>query len=108
MMGEHGMPCDGEDAAYCMNGGTCYKLASMDTLSCVCNNYYKGSRCEQFQLLLGSTDKEQAGLVVALVLVGLLILVVFSVIIYFTYKMLKAKRQKKQSHTEYWKVPPRV
>ncbi|XP_037110089.1 pro-neuregulin-4, membrane-bound isoform-like [Syngnathus acus] len=108
MMAEHGMPCDGEDAAYCMNGGTCYKLASMDTLSCVCNNYYKGSRCEQFQLLLGSTDKEQAGLMVALVLVGLLILVVFSVIIYFTYKMLKAKQQKKQSHTEYWKVPPRV
>ncbi|XP_077373037.1 pro-neuregulin-4, membrane-bound isoform isoform X2 [Festucalex cinctus] len=108
MMAEHGVLCDAQDAAYCMNGGTCYKLATMDTLSCVCNDYYKGSRCEQFQLLLGSSDKEQAGLIVALVLVAILILVVFAVIVYFTYKMLKAKQQRKQSHIEYWKVKPRV
>ncbi|XP_057693769.1 pro-neuregulin-4, membrane-bound isoform-like isoform X2 [Corythoichthys intestinalis] len=108
MMAEHGVPCDGQDAAYCMNGGTCYKLASMETISCVCNDYYKGSRCEQFQLLIGTSDSEQAGLIVALVLVALLILVVIAVIIYFTHKMMKAKQQRKQSQIEYWKVKPRV
>lgn len=32
---EHGDLCDGSDAAYCMNGGTCYKITAMDTLTCV-------------------------------------------------------------------------
>ncbi|XP_077598116.1 pro-neuregulin-4, membrane-bound isoform [Stigmatopora nigra] len=111
MMGEHGAPCDGQDAAYCMNGGTCYKLTSMETLSCVCNNYYKGSRCEEFQLFTRSSDSEQAGLIVALVLVALLILVIIVVIIYFIYKMLKASQQneqKKPSPKEYWKVQSKV
>lgn len=32
---EHGDPCDGPDVNYCMNGGTCYKITAMNTLSCV-------------------------------------------------------------------------
>nr|XP_057931185.1 pro-neuregulin-4, membrane-bound isoform-like [Doryrhamphus excisus] len=108
MMAEHGVPCDGWEATYCMNGGACYKIASMDTLSCVCNDNYKGSRCEQFQLLIGSSKAEQAGLIGALVIVALLIFVVLAVIVYFTHKMMKARKQRQQSQPEYWKVKPRV
>ncbi|XP_061917310.1 pro-neuregulin-4, membrane-bound isoform-like [Entelurus aequoreus] len=108
MMAEHGAPCDGWEATYCMNGGTCYKIASMDTLSCVCNDNYKGSRCEQFQLLLRSSEAEQAGLIAALVIVALFILMVLAVIIFFTHRMLKARNQSRQSQQAYWKIQPRV
>uniref|UniRef100_A0A3Q2Q759 Pro-neuregulin-4, membrane-bound isoform n=1 Tax=Fundulus heteroclitus TaxID=8078 RepID=A0A3Q2Q759_FUNHE len=45
-----GMPCDPKDATYCMNGGICYTVPSMDHLSCSCPENYKGSRCEEYQL----------------------------------------------------------
>lgn len=32
---DHGELCEGVDVTYCMNGGTCYKITSMDTLTCV-------------------------------------------------------------------------
>lgn len=32
---DHGDRCDGQEATYCMNGGTCYKIPAMNTLSCV-------------------------------------------------------------------------
>lgn len=51
-----------------------------------CNDNYKGSRCEQFQLLQSSTNAEEAGLIAALVTVALLILVVVAVIIYCVRK----------------------
>ncbi|KAM7396722.1 hypothetical protein PAMP_019743 [Pampus punctatissimus] len=83
MMADHGDLCDGQEATYCMNGGTCYKIPSMDTLSCVCNENYKGSRCEQFQLFSSSTNAGEAGLIAAVVTVALLILVVLAVVIYY-------------------------
>ncbi|KAK5928031.1 hypothetical protein CgunFtcFv8_013128 [Champsocephalus gunnari] len=82
----------------------------MNTLSCVCNEAYKGSRCEQFQLFSSSGKAGEAGLIAAVVIVVLLILVVIAVVIYYTRKMLKAKQQSQQNKpkTEYWKVQPRV
>ncbi|XP_033997668.1 pro-neuregulin-4, membrane-bound isoform-like [Trematomus bernacchii] len=111
MMADHGTPCDGQEATYCMNGGTCYKIRdAMNTLSCVCDENYKGSRCEQFQLFSSSGKAGEAGLIAAVVIVVLLILVVIAVVIYYTHKMLKAKQQSQQNKpkTEYWKVQPRV
>ncbi|KAM9855032.1 pro-neuregulin-4, membrane-bound isoform [Aulostomus maculatus] len=108
MMANHGKPCDAREATYCMNGGTCYKISSVNALSCVCNDNYKGSRCEQYQLLIGSSKAEEAGLIGALVIVALLILVVLVVIVYYVYKMLKAKQQNQPSQQQYWQVKPRV
>ncbi|XP_049430859.1 pro-neuregulin-4, membrane-bound isoform-like [Epinephelus fuscoguttatus] len=109
MMADHGDLCDGQDVAYCMNGGTCYKIPAMNTLSCVCNENYKGSRCEQFQLFTSSTDAGQAGLIAAVVIVALFILVVLAVVIYYIYKMLKVRQQSQQNNQQpYWRVKPRV
>ncbi|XP_051238232.1 pro-neuregulin-4, membrane-bound isoform isoform X1 [Dicentrarchus labrax] len=109
MMAEHGDLCDGQEATYCMNGGTCYKIHSMDTLSCVCNENYKGSRCEQFQLFSSSANAGEAGLIAAVVIVALLILVMLSVVIYYVRKMLKAKQESQQNNQpQYWRVKPRV
>ncbi|XP_044213547.1 pro-neuregulin-4, membrane-bound isoform-like [Thunnus albacares] len=109
MMADHGDPCDGQEATYCMNGGTCYKISSMDTLSCVCNENYKGSRCEQFQLFSSSTNAGEAGLIAAMVIVALLILMVLAAVIYYICKVLKAKQQSQQSsQQQYWRVKPRV
>ncbi|KAM9352426.1 uncharacterized protein nrg4 [Symphorus nematophorus] len=109
MMADHGNLCDGQEASYCMNGGTCYKIPSMNTLSCVCNENYKGSRCEQFQLFSSSTKAGKAGLIAAVVIVALLILVVLAVVIYYVRKMLKAKQQSQQNNQQqYWRVQPRV
>lgn len=110
MMADHGEPCDGREATYCMNGATCYKITMMNTLSCVCNDNYKGSRCEQFELLTGPTNAERAGLIVALVTVALLFLVVLAVIIYYKHRLRKAKQQNQQRPQckEYWRVSPRV
>eukprot|EP00066_Takifugu_rubripes_P016390 XP_011605656.1 PREDICTED: pro-neuregulin-4, membrane-bound isoform isoform X1 [Takifugu rubripes] len=86
MMADHGDLCEGVDTAYCMNGGTCYKITFMDTLTCVCNSNYKGSRCEQFQLFSSSTSAERAGLIAAMVVVALFISVSLAVIIYYDVK----------------------
>ncbi|KAM3608527.1 uncharacterized protein V6R79_000539 [Siganus canaliculatus] len=109
MMADHGDLCSIEEATYCMNGGTCYKIRSMNTLSCVCNESYRGSRCEQFQLFSSSTNAGQAGLIAAVVIVTLLILVMLAVVIYFVFKMLKSRQQKQQNNPQqYWRVQPRV
>ncbi|XP_028287519.1 pro-neuregulin-4, membrane-bound isoform [Parambassis ranga] len=109
MMADHGNPCMAEEATYCMNGGTCYKIASMNTLSCVCNENYKGSRCEHFQLFTFSPNSDEAGEIAAVVIVILLILVMLAVIIYYVCKMLKAKKQSQQNtQQEYWKVNSRA
>ncbi|XP_068595930.1 pro-neuregulin-4, membrane-bound isoform [Brachionichthys hirsutus] len=109
MMAEHGDLCEGQDATYCMNGGTCYKIVAMNTLSCVCDENYKGSRCEQFQLFSSSTNAGEAGLIAAVVIVILLIVVMLAVIIYYTRKMLKAKQEgNKKTQQQYWKVKPRA
>ncbi|XP_022610474.1 pro-neuregulin-4, membrane-bound isoform [Seriola dumerili] len=109
MMADHGAPCDGQEATYCMNSGTCYKIPSMNTLSCVCNEDYKGSRCEQFQLPSKFSNAGEAGLIAAVVIVALLILVVLAVVIYYVRRMLKAKQQSQQSNQQlYWRVKPRV
>ncbi|XP_071355258.1 pro-neuregulin-4, membrane-bound isoform [Trachinotus anak] len=109
MMADHGDPCDGQEATYCMNGGTCYKIPSMDTLSCVCNEDYKGSRCEQFQLPSKDSNAGEAGLIAAVVIIALLVLVVLAVVIYYVRRMLKAKQQSQQNNQQpYWRVKPRV
>ncbi|XP_072241963.1 pro-neuregulin-2, membrane-bound isoform [Leuresthes tenuis] len=113
MMADHGEPCDGQETTYCMNGGMCYKIPSMDTLSCVCNDNFKGSRCEHFQLLSTSPNAKEAGLIAAVVIVIILLLIVLAVVIYFVRKMLKAKNQNQQNNSkqqkqEYWRVKSRV
>lgn len=108
-MADHGDLCNGQDATYCMNGGTCYKIPAVNTLSCVCNPNFKGSRCEQLQLFSSSGSAEKAGLIAAVVIVALLILVILVVVIYYVRKMLKAKQQSQQNKQQpYWRVKPRV
>lgn len=51
-----------------------------------CNENYKGSRCEHFQLMSISTNPEEAGLIAAVAIIALLILVVLAVIIYYIHK----------------------
>ncbi|XP_046890151.1 pro-neuregulin-4, membrane-bound isoform-like [Hypomesus transpacificus] len=108
MMADHGDPCNEFEASYCMNGGTCYKLPSMDTLSCVCSESYKGSRCEQFQLLITSGNVGERGLVAAVVIVALLLLVILAVVIYYACKVLRTKPQQQPNTEQYWRVKPRV
>lgn len=109
MMADHGDPCQGQDDSYCMNGGTCYKISSMNTLSCVCPENFKGSRCEHFQLYSLSPSAEHAGLIAAVVIVALLITVALAVVIYFVCKMMKAKNQSQQNNQhQYWRIKPRV
>lgn len=109
MCSDHGELCDGQDATYCMNGGTCYKITAMNTLTCVCDESYKGSRCEQFQLFSSSDVAGQAGLIAALIIVALLLLAMLAVVIYFVRKKLKAKQQNHQNTQQpYWKVQSRA
>ncbi|TMS05325.1 pro-neuregulin-4, membrane-bound isoform [Larimichthys crocea] len=109
MMADHGDLCDGQDATFCMNGGTCYRITSMNALSCVCNENYKGSRCEQYQLSSISANAGEAGLIAAMVIVALLIVVMVTVVIYYICKMRKAKQQSQQNNQQqYWRVKPRV
>ncbi|KAG7522476.1 hypothetical protein JOB18_023343 [Solea senegalensis] len=109
MMAEHGAPCEGQEATFCMNGGTCYKIPSMNTLSCVCNEDYKGSRCEEYQLQVKHTNAQEAGLIAAVVIIALLVLALLGLVIFYVRRMMKAKQQSQQKNQhEYWKVKPRV
>lgn len=51
-----------------------------------CDESYKGSRCEQFQLFSSSDTAGQAGLIAALVIVALLLLAILAVVVYFIRK----------------------
>ncbi|XP_062858340.1 toxin Bcs III 15.09-like [Trichomycterus rosablanca] len=85
-MADHGVPCTGLDASYCMNGGKCIKIPSMSTLTCVCKENFIGSRCEQYQLLSTSDNSEQNGMVAAVIIFIILIVVVLAMIIYLICK----------------------
>ncbi|XP_054589060.1 pro-neuregulin-4, membrane-bound isoform [Nothobranchius furzeri] len=103
-MAEHGKPCDVQEATYCMNGATCYKIPSMDSLSCVCTESYKGSRCDQLYLFNQSLDETNTGLLAAVILLAILISVVLVFLIYRVYRILKSRGQSQQSQQEYRKA----
>ncbi|XP_024136706.1 pro-neuregulin-4, membrane-bound isoform [Oryzias melastigma] len=105
MMSEHGEPCSGKDASFCMNGATCYKLPSMDTLSCVCNVNYIGHRCERQELFIISPTPEETGLIAAVVILVILILVALVFIIFKVYKLVKAKNSSDSRHQPKYKNP---
>ncbi|XP_060765335.1 pro-neuregulin-4, membrane-bound isoform-like [Neoarius graeffei] len=87
MMADHGEPCTGSDASYCMNEGKCFKIPSMSTLTCVCNTNYVGSRCEQFQLESTSDNNHETGMIAAIAILLILIVLVLALIIYYTCKV---------------------
>ncbi|KAM4553937.1 pro-neuregulin-4, membrane-bound isoform [Fundulus diaphanus] len=97
MMAEHRKPCDPKDATYCMNGGACYTVPSMDHFSCSCPENYKGSRCEEYQLQSHSLYDPDKGLVAVVVILAILILVVLAVVIYYLHKMLKEGKLNRQN-----------
>uniref|UniRef100_A0A3Q3BF21 Neuregulin 4 n=2 Tax=Kryptolebias marmoratus TaxID=37003 RepID=A0A3Q3BF21_KRYMA len=102
MMAEHGKPCEAQEATYCMNGATCYKITSVNALSCRCTENYKGSRCELLQLSSRFLNDQDTGLLAAAIIVAILILVVLGFVIYYTYKMVKTN--KKIKNQEYQNV----
>ncbi|KAL4658719.1 pro-neuregulin-4, membrane-bound isoform [Arapaima gigas] len=105
-MAEHGEPCKiSEASTYCMNGGTCYRIPSVSTLTCVCSGGYTGSRCEEYHLFMVSKMNETGGLIAAIVIVAFLILIILTIIIYFACRMWKKSHQNK-SRTEYGRVKP--
>ncbi|KAI1904478.1 hypothetical protein AGOR_G00006050 [Albula goreensis] len=108
MMADHGEPCGPSEASYCLNGGTCIRIPSVSTPTCICHGNYKGSRCHELQLFSVSQDAGQAGLIAAVVIVVLLILVVLAVVIYCTYKMWERKARSTKGSDEYWKIKPRA
>ncbi|KAG7323987.1 hypothetical protein KOW79_012003 [Hemibagrus wyckioides] len=87
VMTDHPEPCTELDAFYCMNGGKCFKIPSMSTLICRCNNNYVGSRCEQFQLESTSDNSHETGMIAAMVILLILILLVLAVVIYCICKL---------------------
>uniref|UniRef100_A0A8C6KXN1 EGF-like domain-containing protein n=1 Tax=Nothobranchius furzeri TaxID=105023 RepID=A0A8C6KXN1_NOTFU len=102
-MAEHGKPCDVQEATYCMNGATCYKIPSMDSLSCVCTESYKGSRCDQLYLFNQSLDETNTGLLAAVILLAILISVVLVFLIYRVYRYINPP-DSQQSQQEYRKA----
>ncbi|XP_018954453.1 pro-neuregulin-4, membrane-bound isoform-like [Cyprinus carpio] len=103
MMAEHGKPCTGSEANFCMNGGTCFKILSVSTPTCVCSASYEGSRCEQFQLFSFLPNSEEKGMITAVVIIALLILVVLGVVIYYICKI-KRNARSQPKPVEYWRV----
>ncbi|KAK9952512.1 hypothetical protein ABG768_018348 [Culter alburnus] len=103
MMAEHGIPCTGSEANFCMNGGTCFKIPSVSTPTCVCSANYEGSRCEQYQLFSFSHSSEEKGMMAAVVIMVLLILVVLGVVIYYIFKIKKNSRSQPKPE-EYYRV----
>ncbi|XP_028813566.1 probetacellulin [Denticeps clupeoides] len=109
MMTGHGVLCEESESSYCMNGGTCFKINSVSTPSCVCSEEYSGSRCEHLQLLMTFSQLSgDTGLVIAITIVSLLILAVLIVVIYCTYKVWKSKRQSQNPEGEHLRNKTRV
>ncbi|CAM4734960.1 unnamed protein product [Leuciscus chuanchicus] len=85
-----------------MNGGTCFKIPSVSTPTCVCSANYEGSRCEQYQLFSFSHSSEEKGLIAAVVIMVLLVLAVLVVVIYNIYKI--KKNAQNQPKSEEYKI----
>ncbi|KAI5627024.1 pro-neuregulin-2, membrane-bound isoform isoform X4, partial [Silurus asotus] len=83
---DHGEPCTGSDESYCMNGAKCFKIPSMSTLTCLCNDNYVGSRCEQLQLESTSYNSQETGMMVAIIIILILIVLLLAGIIYLICK----------------------
>uniref|UniRef100_A0A3B3ZTT6 EGF-like domain-containing protein n=1 Tax=Periophthalmus magnuspinnatus TaxID=409849 RepID=A0A3B3ZTT6_9GOBI len=94
MMAEHGSTCSGQEATFCMNGGTCYKLPAMNSLSCVCKHMYTGGRCETLSLFTSAQSGHNSGLIAAVVIIAILIAVAVAVLIYYIIKSKKSQRSK--------------
>lgn len=110
-MAEHGDTCSGEDATFCMNGGTCYSLPAMNQLSCVCKLMYTGRRCETLSLFTSSQDGHNKGLITAIIIVTILIAVAVAVFIFYIIKRLQVRRKQQEDSDQqgpYWKVKSRA
>ncbi|KAL2093026.1 hypothetical protein ACEWY4_010338 [Coilia grayii] len=90
-----------------MNGGSCFKIPSVSTPTCVCSVSYKGSRCEEFQLSSTGGDSAESGMIAGVIIIVLLILVVMAVVIYYTCKLKKSKEPNQPKSEQYWKIQPR-
>ncbi|KAJ8344563.1 hypothetical protein SKAU_G00318920 [Synaphobranchus kaupii] len=108
MIAGHGEPCGDSDASYCLNGGTCLRIPSVSDPTCVCNSFFKGSRCNERQLFIISQNPERAGLIAAVAIVALLLLVMLAVVVYYACKMWRRKTKSPQNRKEYWRVAPRA
>ncbi|KAL0968281.1 hypothetical protein UPYG_G00264790 [Umbra pygmaea] len=86
MMADHGDPCSTSEASYCMNGGQCFKIPFMSTLTCVCNESYKGRQCEEDVRSISGADGGEKGLIIAVVIIVLLLVVVVSTLIYIEHR----------------------
>ncbi|XP_007246572.2 pro-neuregulin-4, membrane-bound isoform [Astyanax mexicanus] len=108
MMADHGDPCTGSEEFYCMNGGKCFKIPSVSTPTCVCGDNFKGSRCEQFQLLSISPNSEEKGMIAAVIIILILIMIMLAVVIYYICKIKKRsaenKRKQQKNNKGYWNV----
>uniref|UniRef100_A0A8C6TE92 EGF-like domain-containing protein n=1 Tax=Neogobius melanostomus TaxID=47308 RepID=A0A8C6TE92_9GOBI len=111
MMAEHGDTCSGQEATFCMNGGTCYRLPTMNQLSCVCRLMYTGSRCETLSLFTSADNGHNKGLIAAIIIVTILIAVAVAVLIFHIIKRLQIRRKQRQNSDQqghYWKVNSRA
>ncbi|XP_048828472.1 pro-neuregulin-4, membrane-bound isoform-like [Brienomyrus brachyistius] len=107
---EHGKLCNASEASYCTNGGTCYRIPTMPTITCICGDGYKGSRCEEFQLFSTSETSDNVGLIAAVVVLVILIIMALTVVIYLIFKLWAQKKEaeKQQRNRPYRQVPRRV
>ncbi|XP_072291464.1 pro-neuregulin-4, membrane-bound isoform [Eucyclogobius newberryi] len=111
MMSVYGETCSGQEATFCMNGGTCYKLPTMDSLSCMCGSMYRGSRCETLSLFTTGENGQNSGLIAAVLIVSILIAVAVAVFIYYIIKRLQIRKKELQDsgqQSHYWKVKTRA
>ncbi|XP_063053776.1 pro-neuregulin-4, membrane-bound isoform-like [Engraulis encrasicolus] len=108
MMADHGDPCGAAEASYCMNGGSCYKIPTVSTPTCVCSVNYQGSRCEEFQLPSTGSDGTEAGMIAGVVIIILIFIALMSAVIYYGCKLKKSKEPKQPKTEEYWKIPARA
>ncbi|KAK6476830.1 pro-neuregulin-4 [Huso huso] len=107
MMAAHGEPCEALEQSYCYNGGRCYRIPSMSTLSCVCTENYRGARCEEFQLLSKANSRNEAGLIVGSVILSILIALVLAGVIYCICRIWRQKQRNQQnSKQQYSHVYP--
>ncbi|XP_028679178.1 pro-neuregulin-4, membrane-bound isoform-like [Erpetoichthys calabaricus] len=90
----HAEPCSSEESSFCLNGGICYRIPSASSPSCVCNEDFKGTRCEEFQLPIKTASENDRGLIAAVVIISVLIALVLIAVIYCAHRTWKEKKKR--------------
>ncbi|KAL3875955.1 hypothetical protein ACJMK2_033852 [Sinanodonta woodiana] len=96
----HESPCNATQMMKtgCLNGGRCFIIDGLETASCHCTKYYKGTRCEELAdlFIVDQPTTATAGIAASIAVAILILIVLVSTAVIYYRKKRRAKREEEK------------